>query len=327
MGAHLSSHPAEYGRNGADLVYELSGRPETLGQAAAMQEVFRAIGRLSQSNATVLITGESGTGKQLLAEAIHKMDPKRSRRPFLSVNCAAITGTLAESALFGHKKGAFTNADRDHKGLFEVAGTGTLFLDEIGDLHFSLQAKLLRVFQEQKIRAVGDNKFRAVNVRIITATHKNLAEEIREQRFREDLYYRLDVFPIGVPPLRERIDDLPLLVHALLARIAPHRALRLDAKAMAALRAHRFPGNIRELRNLLERAALLADRETIGLEELALDAVVQRSETPMPSAGPGRVELPDPGLSSGSRRELARRLGISERTLYRRLREAKQAGD
>ncbi len=297
-----------------------------VGRSRSFTQMLGLVMRVADAEATVLILGETGTGKELVAQAVHEHS-QRVRGPFVAVDCSGLTETLFESELFGYEKGAFTGAHHRRIGLVESAAGGTLFLDEIGEVPLPQQAKLLRLIESGTYRRVGGVEMLRADFRLVAATHRDLRAMVARGEFREDLYYRLDVFPIGVPPLRERIDDLPLLVHALLARIAPHRALRLDAKAMAALRAHRFPGNIRELRNLLERAALLADRETIGLEELALDAVVQRSETPMPSAGPGRVELPDPGLSSGSRRELARRLGISERTLYRRLREAKQAGD
>ncbi|MFC5861207.1 sigma-54-dependent transcriptional regulator [Acidicapsa dinghuensis] len=247
----------------------LEGSDEIFGNSAAMQAVRERIARVAPTHATVLITGETGTGKELVARAVHK-GSNRARNPFVAVNCAAFTETLLESELFGHEKGAFTGADRMRQGLFEAAHEGTLFLDEAGEMSASTQAKLLRVLAEGKILRVGSTKPRDVDVRVVAATHRNLEELVKQGDFRQDLYYRLAVVPIHLPPLRERTEDIPGLC-TLFCRMAaqdlkvPLRAIRRDA--IEKLQQYAFPGNIRELRNLIERALILASGSEIGPED------------------------------------------------------------
>ncbi len=231
-----------------------------IGQSQPMQEIYKLLGRVAPTDVTVLITGESGTGKELLARAIHFNSP-RVGKAFLALNCAAIPGDLLESELFGHEKGAFTGATERKIGKFEQASGGTLFLDEIGDMPLDLQAKLLRVLQEKEITRTGGNSAIAVDVRIVAATNQHLEEQVRERRFREDLYYRLNVVPIHIPPLRERRSDIPLLVDYFIPRACQELNVQTQGctrEAMAMLMQHDWPGNIRELENSLRRAALLS---------------------------------------------------------------------
>ncbi len=242
---------------------------EIIGSAPAMQEVFRAIGRLSRSSITVLITGESGTGKELVARALHRHSP-RSGGPFIALNTAAIPRDLLESELFGHEKGSFTGAQSQRRGRFEQADGGTLFLDEIGDMPLAMQVKLLRVLQERTFERVGSNRSLVADVRIIAATHNDLEEAIRAGRFREDLYYRLNVFPIEMPPLRERTEDLPLLINELIARIEHEErgSIRLTPAAIRSLARYPWPGNVRELANLVERLAILYPYGVVDIQDL-----------------------------------------------------------
>ena len=234
-----------------------------------MQEVFRAIGRLSQSNITVLINGESGTGKEVVARNVHFLS-ERKDGPFIPVNCGAIPGELLESELFGHEKGAFTGAISARKGRFELAEGGTLFLDEIGDMPLQMQVKLLRVLQERTYERVGGNKPLQCNVRIIAATHRNLETMISEDKFREDLYYRLNVFPIDSPALRQRKDDIPLLLQELNSRIQGDgvEAVRFTEHAIASLMEHDWAGNVRELSNLVERLTILYPGQIVDIADL-----------------------------------------------------------
>ena len=250
----------------------ISETPEILGQAPAMQDVFRAIGRLSQSNVTVLITGESGSGKELVARALHKHSPRASQ-PFIALNTAAIPKDLLESELFGHERGAFTGAQATRRGRFEQAEGGTLFLDEIGDMPFDLQTRLLRVLQEGEFTTVGGRQPIRANVRIVAATHRDLRQAIRAGQFREDLFYRLNVVPIRLPPLRERLEDIPVLARHFLekARDSGLPAKSLDQSAIERLRQHRWPGNVRELENLMRRLAALYAQEMITDEVIAAE--------------------------------------------------------
>ena len=235
----------------------LSVLPEFVGESPVMQQVFKLIGRVAPTDATVLISGESGTGKELVAQAIHRASPRCSR-PFVPVNCGAIPENLIESEFFGHKKGSFTGAVNDHIGLFQQAEGGTIFLDEIGELPILMQTKLLRVLQERSVRAIGSTRDVAVNVRIIAATNRKLRKEVDAGRFREDLYYRLNVIGISLPALRERRDDLPLLVNAILRTLRGNERLPLvSPAAMQDLNQYDYPGNVRELQNILERAVVL----------------------------------------------------------------------
>ncbi|VAX26564.1 Response regulator of zinc sigma-54-dependent two-component system [hydrothermal vent metagenome] len=242
-----------------------------VGTSKAMEKVFRLIGTVAPTASTVLITGESGTGKELVARAIHYNSPRKDR-PFVIIDCGTLAGELIESELFGHKKGAFTGAVTDKKGLIEEAEGGTLFLDEIGNLPLALQSKLLRVLQEKEYRPVGDKKASKVDSRFITATNKDLSGMVKAGTFREDLFYRLDIFPIHVPPLRERREDIPLLAYHFLNKYSDELGKEIkgiSAEAMRILSSCRWPGNIRELENTIQRAILLADNDTIKPETLA----------------------------------------------------------
>ncbi len=245
-----------------------------IGRSRPMQEIFRLIELLRGNDAAVLIGGESGTGKELVARAVHASS-HRADRPFVAVNCAAIPNELIESELFGHVRGAFTGALRDRAGRFEAADGGTLFLDEIGDLPLQLQGKLLRVIQENAFERVGENRTRRVDVRVIAATHRDLAHEATVGSFRQDLYYRLRVIPIHVPALRDRREDIPLLIDHFLARIGTrhHRALRLSPGANRALLSHDWPGNVRELENVIEYATTVCEGQTIHVDELPPEVI------------------------------------------------------
>jgi two-component system, NtrC family, response regulator AtoC len=243
---------------------------EILAKSAPMMEIFRTIGKIADYKTTVLVAGESGVGKELVAKAIHKRG-SRAAGPFVAINCGAIPENLLESELFGHKKGAFTDATSDRRGLFEEANTGTLFLDEIGELPLALQVKLLRVLQEETIRRLGDVRDQKIDVRIIAATHRDLTAEVKAGRFREDLFYRLNVLPLTIPPLRERKEDIPLLIDHFLARNNTRlgTSIRgLDSEARKALIDYSWPGNVRELENTIERAMVLADADQLHIQDL-----------------------------------------------------------
>ncbi len=248
----------------------LAQMPEMLGQAPAMQDVFRAIGRLSQSHVTVLITGESGTGKELVAHALHKHSP-RSSGPFVAINTAAIPKDLLESELFGHERGAFTGAQAMRRGRFEQADGGTLFLDEIGDMPFDLQTRLLRVLSDGQFYRVGGHQPQKSNVRVIAATHQNLEQRVREGSFREDLYHRLHVIRLRLPPLRERREDIPMLARFFLAKSAKElgvEAKRIADAALARLAQCDFPGNVRQLENLCHWLTVMAPAQVVELKDL-----------------------------------------------------------
>ena len=252
-----------------DTVVRLEGASEIYGDSAAMQAVRDKVARVAPTPATVLITGETGTGKELVARAIHRNSP-RSAKPFVAVNCAAFTETLLESELFGHEKGAFTGADRPRQGLFEAANEGTLFLDEAGEMSPAAQAKLLRILVDGQLLRVGSTKPRAVDVRVLVATHRDLQQRVRNGLFREDLYYRLAVVPIHLPPLRERQEDIPGLCELLSRNVATELKLpprSISSEALANLKRYPFPGNIRELKNLIERAYILSNKEELGVED------------------------------------------------------------
>ncbi|WP_115707440.1 sigma-54 dependent transcriptional regulator [Legionella sainthelensi] len=240
-----------------------------VGNSLSIRTVRRLIEQVADTEASVLILGESGTGKEVVARNIHAFS-SRANKPFIPINCGAIPGELLESELFGHEKGAFTGAITSRQGRFELANSGTLFLDEIGDMPLPMQVKLLRVLQERCFERVGSNKSIDVNVRIIAATHRNLEEAIKEGKFREDLFYRLNVFPIEMPPLRERTEDIPLLFNELIARIESENRpiVHLMPDAMAALSEYSWPGNIRELANLVERLTILYPKGILSKEDL-----------------------------------------------------------
>ncbi|HVY47240.1 MAG TPA: sigma-54 dependent transcriptional regulator [Minicystis sp.] len=243
---------------------------EILAKSAPMQAVFKTVAKIADYKTTALITGESGVGKELVARAIHRRS-SRKNGPFVAVNCGAIPEQLLESELFGYRRGAFTDATTDRTGLFEQANHGTLLLDEVGELPLALQVKLLRVLQEESIRRLGDGKDVKIDVRILAATHRDLAAETQAGRFREDLYYRINVLPIAIPPLRDRREDIPLLLDHFVARNNARFGTSIrgfDAEARRLLLEYGWPGNVRELENTVERAMVLAERDTIGADEL-----------------------------------------------------------
>lgn len=310
-----------------------------VGKSKPMQAVYTQIEKVATSRGTVLIQGESGTGKELVAKAIHYASPRKSG-PFVVIDCGAIPEQLQESELFGHVKGAFTGAIATRRGLFEEAQHGTVFLDDVTDLPLGLQAKLLRALQEGEIRRVGDSRMIRVDVRVIAATNRDLEEEVRQGTFREDLYYRLNVFPIRLPPLRDRREDIPLLAEHFLARVAEEEKAspkRLSPDALRVLMNYSWPGNVRELRHALERAALLSEGELIDERDLPPHLTLPREQL--------TVALPEDALTipettarivheverelirralartANNRTEAARLLGLSRRALLYKLKE------
>ncbi len=252
----------------------LDGRVKIIGVSRALQDVFKIVGRVARSDAPVLVTGESGTGKELVAKAIHEYSPRRQQE-LIAINCGAIPENLLESELFGHEKGSFTGAIARRAGRFEQADGGTLFLDEIGDMPLSVQVKMLRVLQDGSFSRVGSNETLSADVRIVTATNKVLSTEVAAGRFREDLYYRLNVVEIRLPPLRERAEDIPLLAEFFLQRITRKNGMariRLSAEAISALQQHRWPGNVRELENTIARACALASSTVLLPGDIPLAA-------------------------------------------------------
>lgn len=258
------------------------GTLQLLGQSASIEHIRKTISKLARSQAPVYISGESGTGKELVARLIHLQGP-RTNAPFIAVNCGAIPADLMESELFGHKKGSFTGAYNDKDGLFQAANGGTLFLDEVADLPLEMQVKLLRAIQEKAVRQVGAQKEQHIDVRILSATHRNLADAVREGRFREDLFYRLNVIELPVPPLRERHEDIPQLVEHFIRQLSHEMGMaqpKLSDKAMTTLLSHPFPGNVRELENILERAMTLCEGNTIQPDDLRLSAATKTATGP-----------------------------------------------
>ena len=307
-----------------------------IGTSQRMQEIYNLIAKVADTDSTILIQGESGTGKELVARALH-FNSNRQHQPFVAINCSALPENLLESELFGHKKGAFTGATNDKIGLFEEAEQGTIFLDEVNSMALSLQTKLLRVLQERQIRRVGDTKSSSINVRVLAATNESLHEKIKTGQFREDLYYRLCVIPIEMPALRERLDDIPLLVHHFLAKNATQTATepkKIDSKAVETLQQYRWQGNVRELENAIERACALCDDGIIRVSDLP-PQVIRQAGAPASEGSPtlpvGQT-LDDYGrdmerryidetikFNAGSREKAAKMLGISMATLYRKL--------
>jgi DNA-binding NtrC family response regulator len=320
-----------------------------IGRSAAFQHMLSLVARVGPSGASVLLLGESGTGKELVAQAVHEAST-RAAKPLVVVDCASLPEALFESELFGHERGAFTSAHHSKSGLVEAANGGSLFLDEVGDIPLSMQVKLLRLLETGTYRRVGSTELRRVDLRVVSATHRDLLAMVADGRFRQDLYYRLSTFPIALPALRDRLDDIPLLAVSMLARVAPGRRLALSKLALALLQRHPFPGNVRELRNVLERAGLLADGDTLepahvqaalgaaGLPGTAVGGNLAGKDALAPtsaslSLGPAQTAdgvLRDVTRAAlyaqlkahrGSRAELARKLGISERSLYRKLKD------
>lgn len=307
----------------------------------AMLGIFRLIEDLAHSEATVLLTGESGTGKEMVARAIHQHSP-RAEGPFIAVNCGALPATLLESELFGHVRGAFTGAFRDRMGRFEAASAGTLFLDEIGDVPLQLQVKLLRVLQERTFERVGENKSRTSNARIIAATNLDMKRAVAEGRFREDLYYRLRVVPLEIPPLRQRREDVQPLATFFLARMGETygRVKRLSPQAMRALLDYSWPGNVRELANSIEYAVAVAKSETILPEDLPKEVVGSPDLLARASRAPEPIQNVVTEITESAesirlrsaleahhwrRDEAAKSLGMSRTTLWRKMRELKLA--
>ena len=298
-----------------------------IGQSPQFNQVVAALGRVAPSNLPVLLLGESGTGKELFAHAVHQSSP-RSASPFVVVDCSGLTETLFESELFGYEKGAFTGALTRKPGLIETAAGGTLFLDEIGDVPLSMQIKLLRLIETGTFRRVGGVETRNADFRLVAATHKPLEAMMESGEFRSDLYYRISAFPIQIPPLRDRAEDIPLLVESFLNHPPSGASVAIDQRAMAKLKAYHWPGNIRELRNVIDRAKLMADGVAICADDLP-DHIggtdtVQATSSDLTSLA--RRHLADEQALrrfvqsfGGSRHELAKALQISERTLYRRL--------
>ncbi|HMZ55424.1 MAG TPA: sigma-54 dependent transcriptional regulator [Nitrospira sp.] len=306
---------------------------QILGKSKSMQAVFELIRRVADSPTNVLITGESGTGKELVAKAIHYNSDRRDA-PFVPVNCAAIPEQLLESELFGHMRGSFTDAKVDKRGLFEEAQKGTLFLDEISELPLMLQAKLLRAIQEREIRRVGATKSIPVDVRIIAATNLNLVDEVKHKRFREDFYYRLNVIELRLPPLRERREDIPILVDAFLKKCAAARGRQvkgLSEPALAMLADYAWPGNVRELENVIERAVTLSHGDVIGAEDLPLQVQGARGDRRILDEAAERTlplhEVEKEYIvkilekTGGNKYQAAHVLGIDRKTLYRKLAE------
>ncbi|MGB6853682.1 MAG: sigma-54 dependent transcriptional regulator [Thermoanaerobaculia bacterium] len=319
-----------------------------MARSTAMLDIFRLVQHLSESDATVLVGGESGTGKELVARAVHIHSPRR-KGPFVALNCGALPGELLESELFGHVRGAFTGAIRNRVGRFELASGGTIFLDEVGDLPLHLQVKLLRVLQEKTFERVGDSDTRTTDARIIAATNKDLRQAIHDGTFRDDLFYRLRVVPIEIPPLRERREDIEPLARHLLARVSRRhdRSVLLSPDTMRALLRYSWPGNVRELENALEYAVAVSRGQTIHLQDLPLEITEIRAsqESPGETLLPDhQISLPTGHVSAGSaagaaldseydrlraaldthhwrRAETAAALGISRTTLWRKMRE------
>ena len=311
---------------------ELSGKDGfqgILGKSSAMLEVFDLISSAAHSEAPVVIYGESGTGKELVAAAIHRLGPRR-KGPFIKVNCAALSESLLESELFGHVKGAFTGAERTRVGRFEAANRGDIFLDEIGDLPLATQVKLLRVLQEREIERVGDHKPISIDVRILAATNKNLGGLMEEGRFREDLYYRIGVIPIHLPPLRERHEDIPLLVDAFInrSRLKTGKPITgLSAEALELLADYDWPGNVRELLNAIEYAFVLCHDGEVGSDHLPAQitgrtapvASRRRVGARLKSVDEKKQLLEALEAAGGNKSQAARMLGISRVTLWKRL--------
>lgn len=313
-----------------DLKEKLKGRyrfHNLIGKNHKMQQVYRLIEQVAESNASVLIEGESGTGKELVAHAIHYESP-RANGPFVTVNCSALAETLLESELFGHVKGAFTGATYNKVGRFELADGGTIFLDEIGDVSPLIQLKLLRVLQEKVFERVGESKPRKVDVRVIAATNKNLKKLVEEGRFRDDLYYRLNVVRISLPPLRERKDDIPLLVEHFVQKFDQELGRRIlgpTKEAMAALLAYGWPGNVRELENAIEHAFVCCRGRRFTLDDLPEE--IRGKEAQAGKRRPSSLKQEKEAIvqalreAGGNRSQAARALGINRTTLWRKLKQ------
>jgi DNA-binding NtrC family response regulator len=302
-----------------------------IGTSSGMQDVLRMISRLKDTRTPVLISGESGTGKELVARAIH-FRGMLAQTPFVAVDCGALVPTLMESEMFGYEKGAFTGAMKSKKGLFQAANGGSIFLDEIGELPLEMQAKLLRVLQEKEVRPVGSNDRHAVDVRVIAATNRDLESAYRTGTFRKDLYFRLNVVTVHIPPLRERRADIPMLVHHFLNRYTPTKPLQVTAAAMKSLLQYDWPGNVRELENCIARAVTLGDQAVIDVQDLPpairTEQPVSSEMTPQDAASLSTTALAEMERMTilrvfeqahGDKALAGKMLGISRATLYRKL--------
>ena len=314
--------------------YEQSAFEEMIGASPAMRRVVELIMKVAPTDSTVLLLGESGTGKEILAQAVHRLSPRRDK-PFVAINCAALPENLIESEMFGHLKGAFTGADYDKRGLLEEADGGSVFLDEIGDMSLMTQAKLLRVLQDGEIRPVGSSVPKHVDVRVIAATNRDLVEAVRSSQFREDLYFRLNVIQIRVPPLRGRLEALPKLVEHFLRRFNARfnkNIVGLDEHAQVLLQNYPYPGNVRELESIIAHAVIMCDGEIIGAADLPEDlrtgaharpGLPDYSSQSIPTLQETEARLIGVALQKlgGNQTEAARRLGISRSTLWRKMKE------
>jgi len=298
------------------------GAPPVVGRHPLMRAAARLLARVAPKGATVLLTGESGTGKELFARALHALSPRRGG-PFVTLNCAAIPEALMENELFGHERGAFTGADRRRPGRFESAEGGTLFLDEVGELSPAVQGKVLRVLDERTYERVGGDRTLRADVRLVAATNRPLGEMVESGAFRSDLFFRLNVFPVELPPLRERPGDVPLLAHHLVERLAVRHAVeppRLDDGALALLAAQPWPGNVRQLANVLERAVILADSPRLGAADL--ETLLGGAEAGTAAAASDRERVRRALVEAdGDKQRAAELLGVSYRTLQRRVKE------
>ncbi len=311
----------------ADEVNRLTGTSGMETANSAMAELLETALKVASSEATVLVTGESGTGKEVLARLIHQHSPRKDE-PMVAVNCTAIPDNLIESELFGHVKGAFTGAIANRKGRFQTAAQGTLFLDEIGELKMDMQAKLLRAIQEREVEPVGSDRTEKVDVRIIAATNKNLREEVAKENFREDLYYRLSVIPLHIPPLRDRPEDIPALANHFLKKLGAPRGVKFSDKAIKLMKNYEWPGNIRELQNSVERSLILRKGNIIEPDDISLPTAKSAEVLEIPDIPPDGVSLEDieKGLilkalekSNGNRSQAARLLKIPRHVFIYRL--------
>jgi len=305
------------GGSSGDAALKIPEGPTIIGRHPKMRAAFRLLERVARTDSTVLLTGESGTGKELFSRALHDLSPRRDG-PFVAVNCAAIPESLIENELFGHEKGAFTGAHRRQSGRFEIAKGGTLLLDEIGDLPLAIQAKVLRVLEERTFERVGGAQTISTDIRLVAATNRRLAEMAEDGDFREDLFYRLEVFPIELPPLRERASDIPILAQHLIDRIAERqrRSRRLlTESARKFLSVNDWPGNVRQLANVLERAMIVGDGPELDAAELRQLTLVRNSRQDRQTICDTLRE------TAGNKRQAAEILGISYRTLQRRIKE------
>jgi formate hydrogenlyase transcriptional activator len=299
------------------------GSDNIVGQSAAVRRVIEQIAHVAPTDSTVLLVGETGTGKELFATRLHELSARRGR-PMVRVNCAAIPSTLIESELFGHERGAYTDAVAQQAGRFELADTSTIFLDEIGDLPFDVQVKLLRVLEERRVERLGSPKGIPVNVRIVAATHRNLEQRIAEGTFREDLFYRLNVFPVHVPPLRERVDDIPLLVWRFVAQYSSTFGKQIDAiprENMTALQRYLWPGNVRELQNVVERAMIVARGTRLSIPLPAVSASAEKCSAKLVDVQKAHIRsvLESAGWRIRGSGGAADRLGLRPTTLETRM--------